>query len=336
MDSREIVLRSLAFSCPARIPMTLPSPYPHDIVHAGLAPSGDPEVGVWMEIDGKWRMRDEWGNTWSRLEGFSKGEVIHGAIEEDWALLDSYRWPDIDNRARFEAARQWFAGHPDQYHLGSLPGFPFAIARYMRRMEVFLADVLVERERATALLQRIADLLEGTIAGFAAAGADGAMLAEDWGTQDRLLVSPATWREVFKPGFRQLCDAARKHGITVWMHSCGHIYEIIGDLVEVGVSVLQFDQPALHGIDNLASDFGGKVNFWCPVDIQQTLQTQDAAVIEAAARELVEKLGGYGGGFIAGYYGSNEAIGLDPCWQDIACQAFVKYGARPPCRSAAG
>ena len=31
-------------------------------------------------------------------------------------------------------------------------------------------------------------------------------------------------------------------------------------------------------------------------------------------------------GFIAGYYGDNASIGLDPCWQEIACRAFMRYG----------
>ena len=52
----------------------------------------------------------------------------------------------------------------------------------------------------------------------------------------------------------------------------------------------------------------------------------DENTIEADAREMVERLGGPDGGFIAGYYGGNEAIGLDPKWQDIACQAFTTYG----------
>jgi hypothetical protein len=42
---------------------------------------------------------------------------------------------------------------------------------------------------------------------------------------------------------------------------------------------------------------------------------------------MIAKFGANGGGFIAGYYGSNEGIGLDPAVQDIACRAFVKYGA---------
>jgi len=80
-------------------------------------------------------------------------------------------------------------------------------------------------------------------------------------------------------------------------------------------------------VDNLARDFGGKVNFWCPVDIQQILPKKDERLIEEFAREMIEKLGAFNGGFIAGYYGSNEALGLDPYWQDVACRAFVKYGS---------
>ncbi|MGB2823596.1 MAG: hypothetical protein WBF17_21630, partial [Phycisphaerae bacterium] len=102
--------------------------------------------------------------------------------------------------------------------------------------------------------------------------------------------------------------------------------DIIGDLIECGVHCLQFDQPRLHGIETLSERFGGKVAFWCPVDIQKTLQTRDGRQIREEARLLVEKLGRFGGGFVAGHYGGNEAIGLTPDVQDIACRAFVEFG----------
>jgi len=73
------------------------------------------------------------------------------------------------------------------------------------------------------------------------------------------------------------------------------------------VNCLQFDQPTLHGIDFLAKNFGGRMTFWCPVDIQKPLQTKDEKLIRAEAKQLVERLGGFHGGFIAGYYGSNYA-----------------------------
>jgi hypothetical protein len=110
------------------------------------------------------------------------------------------------------------------------------------------------------------------------------------------------------------------------MHSCGYILDIVPDLVEVGVDVLQLDQPRLLGVDRLA-ECSGRVAFWCPVDIQATLPTGDLGKIEADALELIQRLGGKGGGFIAGYYGGYEAIGLDPAWQDAACRAFVRHGS---------
>ncbi|MGQ9630541.1 MAG: uroporphyrinogen decarboxylase family protein [bacterium] len=328
MTGREIVKRSLSFSNPERVPMSLPKPYPNDFIHAGIGPHPKDRTRGWERVGDRWEMIDEWGNTWARLEGFSKGEVVKGVIEDSWDLLDSYEFPALDLPERYEGARRLFGEDGEHFRLGGLPGFPFNIARYMRRMEIFLMDVLLEKERTKQLLDAIAGLLERCIARFAEAGADGVMFPEDWGTQDRLLVSPKTWRELFKPGFARLCKAAHDRGLTVWMHSCGHIYEIIGDLIEVGIDVLQFDQPALHGIENLSRDFGGRVNFWCPVDIQRVLPTRDAKLIEEEAKRMIEKLGCFGGGFIAGYYGSNEALGLEPEWQDIACRAFVKYGTR--------
>jgi hypothetical protein len=109
------------------------------------------------------------------------------------------------------------------------------------------------------------------------------------------------------------------------MHSCGKITAIIPDLIAAGIDLLQFDQPTLHGIDVLAQ-FKGRITFWCPVDIQKTLQSDDEAAIAAEAEEMIAKLGGPDGGFIAGYYGDNVAIGLDPHWQDVACRAFMRAG----------
>jgi uroporphyrinogen decarboxylase len=175
------------------------------------------------------------------------------------------------------------------------------------------------------LAARVIPLLCRCMDNWAQAGADAVMFAEDWGTQDRLLVSPAMWRRIFRPYFEALCGHARERGLSVWMHSCGYIYDIINDLIACGVAVLQFDQPGLYGVDRLAAEFGGRVTFYCPVDIQRVLPTGDIPRIQAFARELIDKLGARGGGFIAGYYGSLQGIGVQPEWQDAACRAFVEH-----------
>lgn len=326
MTGREIIDRVIHFRNPERIGMSLPDPYPHDLTGAG--PELPPEKrGVpWHEVGGgRWEMVDEWGNTWGRLEGITKGEVIRPAIK-DWAELDGIAWPDYGNPEYYRRAREVFANESARYRLGWLPGFPFSVARYMRRMEQFLMDIVAEREQADELLGRVEAILAAMIRRYGELGADAVMFCEDWGCQDRLLIHPDQWRDVFGPGFQRLCSVARDSGLAVFMHSCGYIIDIIEDLIEAGIAALQLDQPELMGIDRLADRFGGRVTFWCPVDIQRTLQSRDEAKIAASAERMIRRFGGRGGGFIAGYYGANEAIGLDPKWQDIACRTFVEKG----------
>ena len=324
MNSREIVRRTLEYRYPQRVAASFPEPYWHDMCHLGYTLEGFSRQ--WQDVGGgRQEYVDEWGNTWARIDATSKGEVAHGALE-DWDDFYGLAWPDLANPANFELLRD-MCGDPDnkKFRVGGLPGFPFNIARKMRRLDEFLMDVLLERDKVLLLLERIEDILTATIAQYADAGVDAVMFPEDWGTQETLMVRPNIWRQVFKPGFVRLCKVAHDRGLKVFMHSCGKTTAIIPDLVEAGIDLLQFDQPRLHGIDTLAQ-FHGQITFWCPVDIQTTLQTGDEAAIRADAREMLEKMGGPDGGFIAGYYGDNTSIGLDPHWQDVACRAFMEYG----------
>ena len=324
MTGREIIQRAVHFKGPERVGMTLPAPYPRDIVSFG--PLKHPDFDDQRRFEGEneyWL--DEWGCTWMRLGGISKGEVVKGALA-DWSDLDTYRPPDFGLDARYGRARQVVAENPDKYIIAGLPGgWVFSAARYIRKMETYLMDLVLERQN----VERLHDIVEAenmkVIRKSAEVGAQGVMVAEDWGTQTGPLVSPAMFREIFKGRIKAQCDLAHSLGQDTWMHSCGAMTVLIPDLIEAGVDVFQFDQPTLHGIDFLNDQFGGRAAFWCPVDIQKTLQTKDAAKIRAEARDLCCKLGGHQGGFIAGYYNDNVAIGLDPSVQDIACQAFVEF-----------
>jgi uroporphyrinogen decarboxylase len=324
MNAREIVMRTVEFGYPERLAVTFPEPYGSDIMHASYDLASFQRN--WRDVGGGWQeWVDGWGNTWARVDRTSKGEVVRGVLQS-WDDLDSLRLPDLANPAYYARAREACADPANtRFRMGGLPGFPFDITRYMRRLEEYLADILWEPERVKALLLRVENLLADVIVQYGRVGVDGVMFGEDWGTQETLMIHPNKWREMFKPGFIRLCRVAHQCGLKVFMHSCGKITAIIPDLIEAGIDVLQFDQPRLHGLDTLAR-FHGQVTFWSPVDIQTTLQAKDEVAIEADAREMVQTMGGSDGGFIAGYYGDNPSIGLDAHWQDVACRAFIKYG----------
>ncbi|MFP4106391.1 MAG: uroporphyrinogen decarboxylase family protein [Phycisphaerae bacterium] len=327
MTPREIFAANLTFDDPPRIGMALPEPFPNDTVHGGRA-SNVPEE---LEPKGNelHRWRDEWGVTWATLTEFDKGEVVAGAIE-DWDDLEAYRPPDCGNYDDYvPQIREHFEQNPEQFRIGHLPGFTFNIARKLRRLDNYLCDLVLEREKVDRLHAIVRSELLKMIEGMARAGADAIMFPEDWGTQDRLMISPDMWRDIFRPEFEALAGRARELGMLVIMHSCGKMTAVLDDMIACGVNCFQFDQPTLHGIDLLAERFHGRAAFWCPVDIQRTLQTRNRDKIRREAREMVEKLG-RGGGFIAGAYPSPRAIGITPEIQAIASEAYVEFGTFRP------
>lgn len=253
---------------------------------------------------------DEFGNVWGKLinDPSPSGEVLEGAIE-DWSQLSNYKLPDFTDVARYETAKKVFKRDSDMFRLPGIPGFPFSIMRKIRKMDHFLMDIILERENVETLNEMVVDMLMKIIDIYGSNGADGIYFCEDWGTQDRLLISPQLWREFFKPSFIKLCDHAHKKGLKVFMHSCGYIYEIIDDLIEVGIDVFQFDQSTLMGLDNIAEKFTKhKKTLFASVDIQSILPTGDEQLIKQGARELISKFSSNGGGFIARDYGDYPTI----------------------------
>ena len=74
---------------------------------------------------------------------------------------------------------------------------------------------------------------------------------DDLGMQDRLPISPKMWRRYLKPCYARLYGRCHEAGLAVYMHTDGHILEIIPDLVECGVNVIN-PQVRANGVDKLA------------------------------------------------------------------------------------
>ncbi len=324
MTPREVIIRNLEFSGPERIGMKFSKGRENDFCMASMKPSRKNIPEKWSEGGFEYSY-DEWGNLWHRIEGKSaKGEIFTPALD-DWSKLDEFKLPDFDDPSRYEGAKKTFKENPDLYRLGGLPGFPFAICRYLRKMEVYLQDLILERENIDRLHEKVASLLEKVIIRWARAGADGVSFAEDWGTQLGLLVSPAMWREIFKPLYVRLCGLARENNMHVLMHSCGYNREILEDLAEAGVNCFLFDQPALYGLEELAALLKKiRVCLCAPVDIQKVLPTGDLKLIREHAGRMVELFGKPDGGFIADSYGDLHGAGIPEEADEEAYKTFLE------------
>lgn len=324
MTSREIIKRNLSGRDAIRFGMGFSGDRQNDFAGADLAPSAVWEKKTWTEGAAEF-YTDEWGNTWHRLVGMSAGGEIFKPALQNWGQLKDWRLPDMDNPARYLQVKDAFAKAPDKYHLGSLPGFPFAISRYLRKMEIYFQDLILEREHIDELHDKVTGLLERMIRQYAASGADGVFFCEDWGIQDRLLIHPDMWREIFKPLFRRLCDTAHKNGLQVLMHSCGYNRAILDDLAEVGINAFQFDQPEVYGLERLASKLKTiGICLWSPVDIQKIMPTGKEDLIKKSAERMVELFFRQNGRFIAKNYPDLKGIGVKEEWDQWAYETFKK------------
>jgi hypothetical protein len=323
MTSREVVIANIKCCCDDRIGFNFNNNERlNDFTQTGLV-HNIPRRN-WIEGDVEFSV-DIWGNMWHRLKDMSAGGEVFKPVLEDWDMLENLQLPDLDNPAYFEEAHKLGASDTDKFKLAHMPGWPFATCRYMRKMEIYFVDLIAERERIDVLHDRVTTLFEGVIDRFGEAKIDGIFFCEDLGIQDRTLMSPDMWRDIFRPLYERLITRAHKHGMKVIQHSCGYNYALIDDLCNVGIDCLQFDQPAIYDMPELAKKLRKHgVGLFSPCDIQKVLPTGDRALIERETERLVKT---FHGGFLAKNYPDLHGIGVQPEWDQWAYETFVRVGA---------
>jgi len=341
MNSKEIIRRNIDFNNPERIGLDFIQPYQSDILWikaaelkaGGVADDNTLDWGHHAELLQKTPgfhgevMADEWGTIYGRLDRITKGEPIKGALEDGWEALENFSFPVIDS-SYYNQTKDLLLDNSSKFILGALPCSPFATMREMRRMDNLFIDLLTEEDKVLVLTDRIEKLMYGIIEACAENEFDGVVIYEDWGIQNTLLINPRLWRSLFKPVYKRLISFTHDKGLKFFVHSCGYIYDIIEDFIEIGVDVFQFDQPELVGVEKLANEFGGRVTFWCPVDIQKVMVTGDRRLIENEAVKMLDCFGRFNGGFIAKDYPQWDAIGVKDEWAQWARDVFVKNGLR--------
>lgn len=123
----------------------------------------------------------------------------------------------------------------------------------------------------------------------------------DFGSQRGPLVSPQTYRNLFKPFHAEV--NAWVHAHTSWktfIHSCGSIWALLDDILDAGFDALNPVQTSAADMDPAAlkQRHGDRVTFWGGgIDTQGVLPFGTPAEVRAMVRERMRVLG-RGGGFV--------------------------------------
>jgi len=258
--------------------------------------------------DGSWT--DAWGvcRRPVRYEGGTYDEIVRNPLAgvKDANELADYPWPqpkwwDVD--AQVEQIRAWDADMPYAIvqDFGD-PGGVFEIAWYMRGMEQFFVDTIRHPDIAYEIMRHVADFYMGMLERVMATCGDGIDLvwtSDDMGGQHGLLLSKRTWRDLIAPHHERLNRRIHELGSRVMYHSCGDVRPLIGDLIEIGMDVLDVLQFSADGMEpqEIKATFGDRLCFHGGIDVQTTLPFGTEEEVRQVVRERIKVLG-QGGGYI--------------------------------------
>jgi hypothetical protein len=267
---------------------------------------------------------DAWGCRWENIGSSRLGEVKESPLVS-WDDLGKLAVPDPSLPERWESLPQQIAVFPDRYIMAYGVSL-YERSHYLRGLEQLWVDLLLDPDKVAELLDILVQLNLESVKRYAAFGVDGYFMGDDWGLQDRLMISPQLWRDVFKPCYKQIFEECHAHGMHTILHSCGYIVDILDDLIDIGLDVIQMDQQENMGLELLGNRFGGRITFWSPVDIQNTMASGDTARIRAYCHAMAAHLGRRNGGFIAKYYEDPEGVGHTPEAVAAMCDEFTRIG----------
>jgi len=278
------------------------------VVHEALGG----RVEMWEDKDNSY-MKDQWHVTWRmpKLTGRYYDMTAHPLRGDDPADIDRFPWPNPRDPARWaglvntvkpmhEAGEycvvlgscgmsvgllqtfQWLQGFEDSFaNLAGNPRFTQKLVDKITELDLQFWDVF---------LDEVGPYL------------DVILYVDDFAGQNGLLISANMYRKYFKSGYQQIFGLIRKKApnIHILFHSCGAVYELIPELVELGIDILNPVQVSAANMDTrrLKKEFGKDLTFWGGgVDTQQILPYGTPQQVKDEVKRRIDDLAP-GGGFV--------------------------------------
>jgi len=241
-------------------------------------------------------------------------ELVNSPLAEYETVREieaSYRWPDPDwwdySHLPAEAAK-----YPDRPIQGG-GSEPMLTYKALRGEAQAFMDLILHPDVVHYCLDKLFDLayknterIYDQIPGQVMVS----YVAEDLGSQEGLMYSPAHIREYLLPRMKRMMSLVHDAGAYVFHHSDGAVREILPDMIEIGIDVLNPVQWRCKGMEreDLKRDFGDRLVFHGAMDNQYTLPF---GTVEEVRQEVIDNIAilGCGGGYILAPCHNIQAVG---------------------------
>lgn len=293
--------------------------------HDWMLPDGTPcQVPAWItpERDGvRWVLRSASGRILAQmpdgalyfeqtyypfLDGHEDFHALPEAFAESmWTAYASPPGPIADGpegtRVFIEGAKA-FRAETDRAILGLFGGNLLEVGQFLYRNDGFFMLLAGEPERAHEFLDHVVEHhlrnLESYL-GKVGPYIDIIVFGDDLGMQTGPQISPAMYREFFKPRHARMWKRVKElANVKIMLHCCGGVRELLPDLIDAGLDAINPVQITCRGMEasGLKRDFGARLTFWgggC--DTREILTRGTPEMVRRHVREQIKSMHHQGG-----------------------------------------
>jgi uroporphyrinogen decarboxylase len=222
--------------------------------------------------------------------------------------IDAYPFYEIDEEEVVflkEQVNKLKKDYPDYAVLGAFMGSVFEQGMYAFGFEQYLILLIENPSLINHFSERAAEAhIQSLRRYFEVVGEaiDVIHMGDDLGTQNGPYISPQLYRQMIKPYHKRIYDEIHRLNpkVKLFLHSCGSVYDLIPDFIEIGVDILNPVQTTAHRMDpqTLKREFGKDIVFWGGgVETQGVLLFGTPEQVRSQVRERL-RVFAPGGGFV--------------------------------------
>jgi len=241
------------------------------------------------------------------IKGY-QGQVVKHPLD-DWKNFRDFQFPDPDEGVPTESNGiiSWekiFEGMEKARDEGNLivagmpHGFFFQRLYYLRGFKNLLLDFIYKPPEIYELIKNLTEYnLELVDRYLKFNGIDFFSFGDDLGMQDRMPISPKTFREFIFPAYRKIFNKIRERGIDIRLHSDGHLMEVIDQIIESGANILNI-QDVVNGLKNIKKLIDQGIAIHLDIDRQNLIPYGKPEEIEKYIEHVVKILASKKGGLL--------------------------------------
>jgi uroporphyrinogen decarboxylase len=252
--------------------------------------------------------QDEFGIVWRKPPSSLYYDVVKSPLSGPITLQDivNFPWPDPTDPGYTRGLRERLRHYRENTNYAivlKLTGSFVHTSQFLRGFEDWFIDLAADKKLAAALFDATVEHSAALTEEILKAGGDFAdivAVGEDLGFQNGPIVSLELYRELFKPRHVKYFNTIKKYtSAFIHLHSCGSIYKLLPDIIELGVDVINPVQVAAMDMDSgkLAKEFGDQLSFWGGIDTQSVLPKGKTEDVRSEVKRRIRDLG-QGGGYI--------------------------------------